>query len=1133
MPQREGVSVTVVGHRVRPVDWIAKTAGTAIYAGDAAPQDCLHAKVLRSSVPHASIIRLDTSRARALPGVRAVITSFDFGDVVYEHSAEGFSDRPPLARDKVLYVGQEIAAVAADTLQIAEEAIRLIDVRYKRLPALLSAEAALANGAPRLHERPSGSNIALEVDGTWGDRSAAEKQAVKSVTGAYRYHRVAHECMETNTAVASWHDDRLELWVSSQAPHFVVHELARVLNLELDQVVCRDVSVGGGFGSKSKVSEHEAIAGLLSIRAGAPVNLTYTREEETSVVKPRHEFWTNLRASADSEGRICFLDASVDVDNGAYNHYGPSVMRAGIKQLGSMYRPDAVSWRGRLVDTNLPPGGQFRGYGTPQTALALESIIDRLAEACGIDPLEFRIDNASKPDSTALAGARVGSNRLIDCLHHVRDYLDWHTKKASKAFGRGVGVAAGMHASGSYAYPGGNLSAAGIEVTAGGDVIVRFGGADAGTGQRTILAQIAAEILTVPLSDVSVIMADWDETPPEMGAWSSRGTHMGGHATKQAAEAIRDTLREAAVENLGTDQVRLKHGAFESNNGSVRIADLAGMCADSKDGGLRVDKEFVEERMEPYWTGIPTPNISPSYTYAAHGVEVEIDTDTGELTILDYVAAHDVGRAINPGMVEGQIIGGVVQGLGPVFGEELIYEGGRVANDGYLNYPVPRSTAVPHITAVLVEGDELAGPFDAKSVGEMPIVPPAPAVLNAVYDAIGIRFERLPLTPDVILSALREQHEEPSPRPPATRRSFHLWRRPKRWQIALFRQLYPRGIHYLLERWGKYWIRRKSPRDVNKIVDATSTSEVTTELAESASACVCGGGTDLHVQRKQLLANPTTLVLVKSNPQMNSITDTQDYSRIGAAVTLTELADWAGTRLRGLTEVVGTIASEQIRNVATVGGNLAQEKRCWFYRSGFNCYKRAGVTSPCFAVMGDHRFYHAAIDGHRCQAVTPSDLASAFMAMDASVEITGAESTRIIKIVDLYDGPGELTLADAEFIAAVLVPKDALTRRFAFEKIQLSQGDFALVSLAASAHITPDGVWRQPRFVFGSMAPVPWRARQFEAALDGTAPSAERISTQLTHELSRAAHPLPGNAWKIDAAIGLVSRIARKWIDYE
>ncbi|WP_283138317.1 molybdopterin cofactor-binding domain-containing protein [Rhizohabitans arisaemae] len=1110
----------VVGTRVRPLDWDAKTAGTARYAADARPEGTLVGRILRSPYPHARIVRLDVDRASRVPGVRAVVTHRDLAPgVVYEHSGEPYSDRPPLAVDRVAYVGQEVAAVAADTAEAAERALRLIDVRYRRLRPVLSTAAALAARATRVRRREGGDNVALAVSGVWGSAELARSRSTVTVGGSFDYPRVTHACMEPNTTLAWWHDDRLELWTSTQASHFVVHELARVLGLRLDQVVCRDVAVGGGFGSKSKVSEHEAIAGLLSMRSGRPVLVELTRAEEISATKPRHAFRTTMRAHADDTGRIRWFEAEVDVDNGAFNHYGPSVMRAGIKQIGSLYRPDAVSWSGRLIDTNLTPGGQFRGYGAPQTALAIECLVDELAERTGIDPIEFRIRNANEPGSVAPAGARIGSARLVECLESVRELIGWDEHRRDRHPSRGLGVAVGVHASGSYAYPGGNVSAAGIDVTSAGEVVVRFGGSDAGTGQRTILGQIAAEVLDVPIGRVQVIMNDWDEAPPDMGAWSSRGTHMGGHAVKRAAEAMAERLRALGAEKLGTEDVRLCGGRVEAAGAAVDIGELVALAPESADGRLRIDTDYLEERMEPYWTGIPNPNISPSYTFAAHAVQVEVDEDTGEIRILDYVAAHDIGRAIHPGMVEGQIIGGVVQGLGAVLGENLIYEGGRVVNASYLHYPLPRSTTAPSIRAVLIEGPEEAGPYDAKSVGEMSIVPPAPAVLNAVYDAVGIRFHSLPLTPDVVLRALAEKRGAP-------RRRHHLFRRPGRWQIELFRRLYPLGMHAILHRFGTSFARRRPPRPVRRVVTPASVPELTAALAGEppGEVAVVGAGTDLTTQRAQGLANPHTLVSVTAVTALRRLHARAGGVEIGAAVTLTELARWARDRIPMLADAVETIASAQIRDVATVGGNLAQAKRCWFFRNGFDCYKRGGATCPCYAVTGDHRFHHAAVDAHRCQAVTPSDLATVFAALDATVRV----GDRHVPIGGLYRGPGELRIGPGEFIESVSLPEPGPERRGVFEKLRLWDGDFAVVSLALDVGLDAEGRWHRPRIVYGALAPVPWRPAATERALDGRRPTETELTTLIEREFERRAHPLSGTAWKLDAAAGLLRRAARR-----
>jgi CO/xanthine dehydrogenase FAD-binding subunit len=522
--------------------------------------------------------------------------------------------------------------------------------------------------------------------------------------------------------------------------------------------------------------------------------------------------------------------------------------------------------------------------------------------------------------------------------------------------------------------------------------------------------------------------------------------------------------------------------------------------------------------MQPYWTGIDRPNISASYSFAAHAVEVEVDPDTGVITILDYVAAHDIGRAINPALVTGQVIGGVVQGLGAALGEGLIHEGGRVVNPSYLHYTLPRATMVPSIDVELIEGPEPAGPFNAKSVGEIAIIPPAPALLNAVYAATGIRFRELPLTPDVVLTALRERAGTPPLR-------HHLARRPSRWQIELFRRLYPLGLHLLLDRIGTRFARRPRPRPVEAIETPATVPDAVAALA-ARDAVVLGGGSDLIVQRDQALSYPRVLVSTSAISAMRAIEEpAEGGARFGAAVTLTELGRWARGRIPLLAEAVETIASAQIREVATVGGNLGQAKRCWFFRNGFDCYKRGGVSCPCYAVSGDHRLHHAAIGAHRCQATTPSDLATVFAALDARVRIAGPAGARITSIAGLFKGPGELRLRPDELIESVSVPADASARAGAFAKLQQWDGDFALVSVAASVSIGPDGRWHAPRLVFGGLAPTPWSPRRLSAQLSGVRPTREMVTARVSEEFEWQAHPLPGTRWKLDAALGLAGQV--------
>ncbi|MGH2379284.1 MAG: molybdopterin cofactor-binding domain-containing protein, partial [Candidatus Limnocylindria bacterium] len=1098
---RGGAGVTVVGQRVRMVGWEKRTSGTDAYAGDLHFEGLLTARVLRSPHPHAEITKLDVSRAERMPGVRAVITWRDFPpDARYIHSGGKLSDRAPLAEKYVRYVGEEVAAVAADTWPQADAAVSAIEVTYRRLPAPLTMEDATKPGAAALHERPTGErNVSLHDRGFWGDPEAGRRESAHSVSGTYWYPRVAHAVMEQNTTVARWDGERerFELWTSTQAPHFVVKELARVFGLEGDQIVCREVAVGGGFGSKSKVSEHEALAAALARKSGRPVKIVLTREEEFAFTKPRHAFSVGFTAHADATGKLRLLEAKIDVENGAYNHFGPSVMWVGIKALGAIYEPDGLVWDARLIDTALTPGGQFRGYGSPQSTFAMESAVDELAAKMGIDPLEFRLRNKNHPDTVTLCGAKLASARLDDCLEAVRAAIGWDEKKAAKRrANRGVGVAAAMHGSGSYAIPGSNTSMAAIDLYADGHARVRFGGADAGTGQRTILVQIAAEELGLPFDKVEILSIDSERTPIDQGAWSSRGTHMGGHAVRKAARELAERLRGGETVPPG--------------------------------GVLTHETSYVDPVMEAVGSS-KTPNFSASYTFAAHACEVEVDTTTGEVTVLDYVAAHDIGRAINPTLVEGQIVGGVAMGLGAALGEELIYEAGKPVNPAYLNYALPRAADMPRVRTILIEEGDPAGPYGAKSIGELGVVPAAPAIANAVYDAVGVRIRDLPITPDKVLRALAEKNG-------TKRRSYRIWARPDRWWVEIVRRSYPLGLHWILDRVGTRFAKRRPRRAIEFVETPRTLAAAYASLDTHAgangangAAMPIGGGTDLLLQRRQGLASPLRLVSVQEVAELGAIQMAADGAlEIGAGVTLAHLAREAGERAPVVAEAVLSIASPQVRGMATVGGNLAQEKRCWFFRNGFQCYKRGGVTCPCYAVQGDHRFYHAAMDAHRCQATTPSDLATALLALDADVVIGGPGGERLVPVSGLYSGPGETVVRDGELLLRVRLPARALGRRGAFEKLGLWQGDFAVVSSAVAANVDGGGRWTDVRVVLGAVAPTPWRAKHTEARLEGEVARPEALRRELDGELSREGHPLAGNEWKLDAALGLATRAAAR-----
>jgi len=1108
-----------VGERIRHVDWARRTAGDIAFSADVRLEGMLHARFLRSPHPHARVTRLDVSAAARATGVAAVVTAADLPDRRYVHHGGPLSDRRVAARGVVRFVGEEVAAVAAETREQAEAALRLIRVDYEPLPGVLSVDDALAEGAPLVHEARPG-NVAFQFKRQYGVPPVDGAVAVTK-RARFRFGRQAHACMEPGSTVARWDAGRgkLEVWTSTQAPYFIRKEMAHVLDLSMDDVEVHEIGVGGGFGAKSKISDHEVLTAALAMRARRPVKGVLDRDEEFSTTKCRHAFDIDLESSADAEGRLLHRTARIRVDNGAYNHSGPSVMGYGAMLLGSQYRLDGVGIDAQLVYTNHHPGGQFRGYGGPQVIFALESQVDELADGLGIDPIDLRIRNANRAGDTTLAGWRIVSSALVECLERVREAIDWDAKRARGGSGRGVGVAVAVHVSGARVYEGAERSEAGVDVGLDGRVRVRFGGADAGTWQRTMLAQVAATELGVGVDAVDTVMMETAETPTDLGAWSSRGTYMSGHAVGRAARAAADALRELAAGKFDCrpEDVELAGGAAVVDGRRVAIGDLVGLSDRQVDGELRVEEAFVTTDADPFDPVSGIANLSATYSFAAQAVEVEVDRATGKVRVLDVVAAHDSGIALNPISVESQIIGGVTMGLGAALGEEMVYAEGRHANPAYLDYALPRAADVPPIRPILVEHADPNGPYGAKGIGEICLIPTAAAVANAVAHAVGVRVRDLPITPDKVLAGLIANEGR-------RRHRARVWRRPDRWWIAAVRWGYPRGLHRLLHTHGTRLARRRTAPPVAELRRPTDAAEAATALAADRSARPLGGGTDLLPARRQGVADGRVLVDLTSVVGMNAVAESAGGDLcIGGAVTLADLArrpELAGDE--ALLDTIGSIASQQIREMATVGGNLCQQKRCWFYRSGFDCYKRGGVTCPCYAVTGDHRFYHAAIGAHRCQAVTPSDLATTFTALDASLAVRGPGGTRTVPMEEFFSGPGETVLGRGELVEEVVVAAAARRRATVLEKLRLWEGDFAVASVCVSADLA-DGVVRDCRIVLGAMAPTPYRARPAEDLLRG-----RRLTGQLAERAARACveegHPLPGNAWKLEAARGMVAR---------
>ena len=457
--------MTVIGQRVRPNQWDERTSGTAVYTTDVKLPGMLAARILRSPHPHAEVRSIDTARAAARSGVVAVITADDLPDHTYLHLGEPFRDRGALARGRVRFVGEEVAAVAAHTRAAADAALDLIEVDYRPLDGVFTPYAARLAAAARVHDEVAG-NLALQTTRAYGDPVTARSEADVSVSGTYVYAPAAHVCLEPHSVVARWDPTRkhLDLWVSTQAPYFVRKEVAHMLDLRPEQIRTHPVAVGGGFGAKAKAGCHEVLAAALAMKAEHPVRLVLDRDEEFAATAVRHAFRINLTTGARRDGTLTHRDCKLTVDNGAYNHAGPSVAIYATMLAAGPYRLGGCETDVSLVYTNKQPGASFRGYGNPQVTFATESQIDELADELGLDPIELRLHSAPSSGDVTLTGWRLGSARLAECLQRARDEIGWDAKRARGGRGRGVGLAAAVHVSGANAFEHSELSEAAVEV---------------------------------------------------------------------------------------------------------------------------------------------------------------------------------------------------------------------------------------------------------------------------------------------------------------------------------------------------------------------------------------------------------------------------------------------------------------------------------------------------------------------------------------------------------------------------------------------------------------------------------------------------------------------------------------------
>lgn len=775
--------MAVIGKRVPKLDALDKATGRAQYGHDIEMPGTLVGKILYAGVPHARILHVDTSRAERVRGVKAVIT----GQHNPAHKFGYGNDNTPLKGDKVRSRRDEVAAVAAMDEDAAEEALELIRVEYQELPPLFSAQAALAQGAPLIHEDRT-SNLFTQYDYSHGQAERAFDDADFVVEHEYELPYVTHAAMETTFVLAAFDlQGHLTLWSSTQIPFLLQRDLSEALGMPGRDIRVIQPTIGGSFGRGLDVYPFEPICALLAKHSGKPVRIAFSREEEFCATATRQPALVKMRTAAKRDGSLWARDARVLLDAGAYISWGAVTPLVMMETVASLYRVPHAKFVADVVYSNNPPTGAMRGYGNPQSTFFVETQMDMLAEKLGMDPVAFRLQNANLPNTETPQGLKITSCGLSECITKAAEGIGWgrrgttddrrQTKdnrhqtadsrqpttemRASSAVRRGFGIACTLNVGGGARIYRSDGCGATVKVDDFGRVTLVSGSTEIGQGSETALAQIVAEALGVSVRDVTVINSDTSVKPWDVGTHASRTTFIAGNAAWIAANDAKRQILEAAAKLLDapvdTLEARERMIRVQGNGKSIAFDKVVRSLHYREGGAVIIGTGWYDPPTKLVDKDTYKGNISAAYGFGAQAAEVEVDVETGQVRVVAIVAAHDVGRAINPMYVEGQIEGGIQMGLGYALTEELQVREGRVMNPSLLDYRVATALDMPRIESVIVETSEEAGPFGAKGVGEMGGTPTAAAIANAIYDAVGVRMTRLPMTGERVLAALEEK----------------------------------------------------------------------------------------------------------------------------------------------------------------------------------------------------------------------------------------------------------------------------------------------------------------------------------------------------------------------------------------
>ncbi|MFV1998973.1 MAG: xanthine dehydrogenase family protein molybdopterin-binding subunit [Acidimicrobiia bacterium] len=747
----------IVGKAAPRLDSLAQATGMVRYVDDISYPGMLHGRILRSTQAHARIVSIDTSAAEALSGVHAVLTGTDlpvtFGLLPVSQ------DEHALAIDKVRHVGDPVAAVAADDPDVAQKAIDLIEIVYESLPAVTSIFEAVEVADEPIHGNEPRDNRDREMSLEFGDVDAGFDVADHVREDVFFYEGSNHAALEAHGAVALVEEDgRLHVFSSTQVPHYLHRILARVLEIPEGLIRVTATLAGGGFGGKTDVFSHELVVAHMARVTGRPVKIVLTREEVFYAHRGRHPVLMWVKTGFRSDGRITAMSFKTFLDGGAYGSYGAaSLLYTGQLQTVT-YSIPAYRFEGVRVFTNKPACGPKRGHGTPQPRFGLEVHLDKAADDLGLDPVTIRKRNLVEPFTTTVNHLRITSCGLAECVDRAVDLSGFLDRRQHLPPGRGVGFAVGTYMSGAglpIYFNDMPQSEVMLKVDRGGGVTVYSMAADCGQGSTTMLATVVGEALGLEPSDLALITADTDLTPVDLGSYSSRVTFMAGNAALEAALKLADLVLSAVADtlDLDLDAVRLGKGVVLAGDREIPWVEAV-QIAEARWGLLVTTGTYTPPKdIKGDYRGAGV-GPSPAYSYSACVAEVECDHDTGFVSVKKVWLAHDVGRSINPLLVQGQIEGSVHMALGEVLMEEQSFRGGLHNGPSLLDYKIPTVLEMPAVESIIVESIDSEGPFGAKEVGQGPLLPVIPAVVNAVHDALGIRVDEIPLRPDKILAAL-------------------------------------------------------------------------------------------------------------------------------------------------------------------------------------------------------------------------------------------------------------------------------------------------------------------------------------------------------------------------------------------